>query len=81
MKRLTIGVDIDGVIVDYAAVMLPIASEICGRPVTLQDLRSWNLMEALDISEKQFKRLWEWYRPAAICPTNRRGYSRPFITR
>jgi len=59
MKRLTIGVDIDGVIVDYAAVMLPVASEICGRPVTLQDLRSWDLMDALDINEEQFKRLWE----------------------
>ena len=59
MKRLTIGVDIDGVIVDYAAVMMPVASEICGRPVTLQDLTNWDLMETLDISEEQFKRLWD----------------------
>ncbi len=59
MKRLTIGVDIDGVIADYAAVMLPVVSEVCGRPVSVQELRCWDLTLALGIDEAQVAHIWE----------------------
>jgi len=59
MKRLSIGVDIDGVIVDYATAMLPIVSEVCDRPVCVQELWCWDLTDALDISQEQMRRIWE----------------------
>ena len=59
MKRLTIGIDIDGVIVDYATAMLPVVSEVCGRPVSVRDLRHWDLRKALDIDEEKEAYIWE----------------------
>jgi uncharacterized HAD superfamily protein len=59
MKCLTIGVDIDGVIVDIAAAMLPLLSEICKRPVSYQDLCYWNLGEALNIDQETVAYIWE----------------------
>ncbi len=52
MKRLVIGIDIDGVIADIGVVILPLLSEVCARPVLYQDLCSWDLGEALNIDEK-----------------------------
>ena len=57
MKRLTIGLDIDGVIVDIAAA-IPLLSKVCGRPVSHQDLRYWNLGEALGLDEKAVANIW-----------------------
>ena len=59
MKRLVIGIDIDGVIVDTGTVMLPLVSEACARPVAYQDLCSWDLGEALNIDEETMKSIWE----------------------
>jgi len=59
MKRLVIGIDIDGVIVDLGSAMLPLLSEVCARPVLYQDLCSWDLGEALSISEETMNRTWE----------------------
>jgi len=58
VNRLTIGVDIDGVIVDIARAWLPLLSEVCGRPVSAKDLCSWDLGAALGISEEQVNRVW-----------------------
>ena len=52
MKRLLVGMDIDGVIVDYVTAMLPLLSEICGRPVLYGDLISSGLREALNMDEE-----------------------------
>ena len=51
--------DIDGVIVDLGTAMLPFLSEVCARPVAYQDLCSWDLGEALSISEETMNRTWE----------------------
>ncbi|MFC2035979.1 hypothetical protein ACFLUJ_07675 [Chloroflexota bacterium] len=59
MKRLVIGVDIDGVIVDLGRAMLPLLSQVCARPVLYNDLRSWDLGEALNIDEKTMAQTWE----------------------
>jgi uncharacterized HAD superfamily protein len=59
LKRCVIGIDIDGVIVDIGTAMLPLFSEICGRPVVYQDLCSWDLGKALKIDEETIKHTWE----------------------
>ncbi|MFC1942850.1 hypothetical protein ACFLWU_06530 [Chloroflexota bacterium] len=59
MKRLVVGVDIDGVILDLGAAMLPLLSEVCARPVACQDLCSWDLGEALGIGQKTMERTWK----------------------
>jgi uncharacterized HAD superfamily protein len=59
MKRLVIGLDIDGVIVDCASVMLPLLSKVCHRTVHLEDISSWDLKEALNIDEKAENYIWE----------------------
>ncbi|MFC1943683.1 hypothetical protein ACFLWO_03810 [Chloroflexota bacterium] len=58
MKRLVIGVDIDEVIVDLGTAMLPLLSEVCSRPVAYHDLCSWDLGEALNISEETMNHVW-----------------------
>ena len=59
MKRLVIGLDIDGVIVDLGTAMLPLLSEVCARPVAYQDLCSWDLGEALSIGQETMNRTWK----------------------
>ena len=59
MKHLTIGMDIDGVIVDYGNAMLPLLSEVCHRPVLYHDLRYWDLSKALDLEEEVIVDVWE----------------------
>ena len=59
MKRIVIGVDIDGVIVDLGSAMLPLLSEVCARPVLYQDLCAWDLGKALNIDEKTMAYTWE----------------------
>jgi len=59
MKRHIIGVDIDGVILDLAAVILPFLSEACARPLVRQDLHSWDLCEALNIDMETMDRVWK----------------------
>ena len=59
MKLLTIGIDIDGVIVDYASAILPLLSKICQRPVSYEDLSHWNIGEALNIGEEAVDSVWE----------------------
>ncbi|MFC1916618.1 hypothetical protein ACFLX1_00585 [Chloroflexota bacterium] len=59
MKRLVIGIDIDGVIVDLGSAMLPLLSEVCARPVLYQDLCSWDLGKALNIDGETMAHTWE----------------------
>ena len=59
MKRLVIGMDLDGVIVDYVTATLPLLSKVCNRPISYQDLRSRDLGEALNIDEKRVAYIWE----------------------
>jgi uncharacterized HAD superfamily protein len=59
MDSLTIGVDIDGVIVDYAAVMLPLLSEICRRPVSAEDIYTYDIAECLDLDEEAAAHIWQ----------------------
>lgn len=59
MKRLTIGLDIDGVIVDFAAVMLPVLSEVCRRQVTAEDICSYDISECLNLDDKSAEYVWQ----------------------
>ena len=59
MKHLVIGMDIDGVIVDFGSVILPLLSEVCARPVLYQDLCSWDLGKALKIDDKTMTHTWK----------------------
>jgi uncharacterized HAD superfamily protein len=59
MKRLLIGLDIDGVIVDAAGVMLPLLSEVCNRPVSRQDIYCRSFEEALNIDREAVSYVWE----------------------
>ena len=59
MRRLRIGIDIDGVIVDYVTASLPLLSEICGRPISYQEFYSRNVGEVLNIDKKEETYFWE----------------------
>jgi len=59
MRLLRLGMDIDGVIVDYASVMLPILSGVCNRSISYDDLICWDIGEALDIDEKMVADVWQ----------------------
>lgn len=50
--------DIDGVIVDFGSVILPVLSKLCDRPVLYSDLCSWDLSQALNINEKTMAATW-----------------------
>jgi uncharacterized HAD superfamily protein len=59
MKRLIIGLDIDGVIVDYISSVLPLLSEICSKPVAYEDVTHPALTRFLNISEAEAEYIWE----------------------
>jgi uncharacterized HAD superfamily protein len=59
MKRLVIGIDIDGVIVDFGSAILPVLSKVCDRPVLYQDLCSIDLGKTLNIDEKAMAQTWQ----------------------
>ena len=59
MKHLVIGIDIDGVIVDLVKAILPLVSKVCTRPVSYQDLWSWDLRMALNIDETTMTNTWK----------------------
>ena len=61
LKHLRIGIDIDGVIVDSVTASLPLLSEICGRPVSRQEIYSFDLGEILNIDEKEEAYFWEQF--------------------
>ncbi len=52
MKKLKIGIDIDGVIVDLVTSMLPLLSKFCGRSVRYSDICCFDIGKALNIKEK-----------------------------
>lgn len=59
MRHLRIALDIDGVIVDYAAVMLPMLSRVCNRTVAYEDISHWDVSRALDIDPQVMEGVWE----------------------
>jgi uncharacterized HAD superfamily protein len=59
MKRLIIGLDIDGVIVDYIHSILPLLCEIKGETVKYEDITHPALSKLLDIDEKAAAGIWE----------------------
>jgi uncharacterized HAD superfamily protein len=59
MKHMTIGLDIDGVIVDFVSSTLPLISEVCNRPVTYADVTHRDLTKFLNINEKKAAYIWE----------------------
>ena len=54
---MRIGLDLDGVVVDIIAPILPHLTDIVGRPVTTEDLTCFDLRECLNLNEAQMKRL------------------------
>ena len=58
MKRLKIGLDIDGVIVDYIQSMLPLLSEACNRRVVYHDICHWDVAKAVGIPEYRMNEVW-----------------------
>jgi uncharacterized HAD superfamily protein len=59
MKRLVIGLDIDGVIVDAVSAMMPLLSEVCHRTVSHQDIYCRSFEEALNIDQESVRYVWE----------------------
>jgi len=59
MKRLIIGLDIDGVIVDFTTAALPLLSEICKRQVLPQDLHHYDLKVCLKFDKETDDYFWE----------------------
>jgi uncharacterized HAD superfamily protein len=59
MDNTTIGLDIDGVIVDYATSMLPLLSEVCNRPVSPEDIYTYDLAECLELDDKAVEYIWQ----------------------
>jgi len=58
-KKLVIGIDIDGVIVDLVSMVLPKLSEVCGRPISYQDICCWDLGESLGLDATAVASVWE----------------------
>ena len=59
MKRLVIGLDLDGVIIDSATVMLPLLSEVCNRPVSIHEIYCPDFGVALNIDEESVHYVWQ----------------------
>jgi uncharacterized HAD superfamily protein len=59
MNRMVIGLDIDGVIVDYVHHVLPLLSEICNRTVNYEDITHRDITKCLDIDDKKAAYFWE----------------------
>jgi uncharacterized HAD superfamily protein len=59
MERLVIGVDIDGVVVDYVTAALPLFSKVCGRPVSYQEFYCRDIGKCLGIDTKTEAYCWE----------------------
>jgi uncharacterized HAD superfamily protein len=59
MKKLTIGLDIDGVIADTVSVMLPFLSRVCQRQITHQDITTYNLENCLAIVSQTMENIWK----------------------
>lgn len=58
MKRLVIGLDIDGVIIDYLRSILPFLCEICGRTIRYEDITHPTLSKFLNIDEATSADIW-----------------------
>lgn len=56
---LIIGIDIDGVIFDIGSAMVPLLSELCSKPISSQDLKSWDLEEALGLPTGELRDFWD----------------------
>lgn len=59
MKRLIIGLDIDGVIIDYIHSILPLLCEIIGGTVRYEDIIHPALTKFLNIDDKTAAYIWE----------------------
>jgi uncharacterized HAD superfamily protein len=59
MKRLLIGLDIDGVIVDSISSVLPLLSKICNRLIAYEDVTHPAISRFLNISEAEVEYIWE----------------------
>ncbi len=59
MKRLTIGLDIDGVIINYIHFILPLLSEISGKIVRYEDVTHPTLSKFLDVDEETSANIWK----------------------
>ena len=59
MRRLKIGIDIDGVLADIVRPMLPLLARECGRAVTHEDIICYSFREALNIPEERVAALME----------------------
>lgn len=61
MKQLIIGLDIDGVIIDYIRSILPLLSEICKQQINYEDITHpslTQLLNVLDIDERTAETIW-----------------------
>ena len=59
MRRLKIGIDIDGVLADIVRTMLPLLARECGRAVKHDDIICYSFSEALNIPEERVAALME----------------------
>ena len=59
MNRLVIGLDIDGVIIDYLRQILPLLCDIYGRTIRYEDITHPTLSKFLNIDEETSADIWE----------------------
>ena len=52
--------DLDGVVVDLVSTMLPKLSELAGRAVTADDIKVFDIGQALGLSDGAMAGLWDW---------------------
>jgi uncharacterized HAD superfamily protein len=58
--RKPIAIDLDGVVVDLVSVMLPKLSELAGRTVTAEDIKVFEIGQALGLTRATMAELWDW---------------------
>ena len=57
-RRLKIGVDIDGVLVDFVSAFLKEAQQVLGREITGKHV-TWEFEDSLDITKEEVKKVWK----------------------
>ena len=57
---LTVGVDLDGVVVDIVSAMLPKLTELRGRLTTAEDITVFDIGVALSLPQEAMDDLWQW---------------------
>jgi uncharacterized HAD superfamily protein len=85
-RRLKIGVDVDGVLVDFVAAFKKEAAQVLGREI-IGEQTSWDFEDSLEISQSEVSKVWDsidatpdWFYLNAIAKPGVEHYL-PWLTR